>query len=475
MFLLFEFVFVLLCLTTKKPNKCFLVLLGLQLFSSLSHYLVGYPIEFSTLTTFLNLIYIFITEALIILPWREIKHPKIVIKDLRFFYFYKRILFPILKINLVIFTIIWGLVWYFIPDVSALKQDLAFRNLYDSIPYFGFFYRYASITKYLGILAIPYLLYYMQVGDSKRIRESLICSLSVLIIGLATYNRAVMSLYILLLVCSYLLFKDHVNSMLKKKISKWLRIIVIGFVVFFLGISMVRFSSSNMDYYRDEIPKESVLKDPVSFSLLSYFSQGTVNGINFLELYDGQNRIWGKKITYDFDQMLAYFGLKKWDEENVERVVDRTYNVQGLSSQNKSDNFHGYAADLVANFGYVLALMISVTYFLIIRGSMSRFSRVSFTKCTFLILLLIIPINSIFYMSFSMLVFPIIFYFIVYWCPIKNLTEPTEKGTNLSASLQRFVILRLLQLKFQIYGQRYKFLRTAGTKSVNKIDGQAKN
>ena len=29
--------------------------------------------------------------------------------------------------------------------------------------------------------------------------------------------------------------------------------------------------------------------------------------------------------------------------------------------------------------------------------------------------------------------------------------------------------------KIQIYGQRYKFLRTAGTKSSNKIDGQAKN
>ena len=34
-----------------------------------------------------------------------------------------------------------------------------------------------------------------------------------------------------------------------------------------------------------------------------------------------------------------------------------------------------------------------------------------------------------------------------YWCPIKILTEPTEKGTNLSASPQRFVILRLLQQK----------------------------
>lgn len=30
-------------------------------------------------------------------------------------------------------------------------------------------------------------------------------------------------------------------------------------------------------------------------------------------------------------------------------------------------------------------------------------------------------------------------------------------------------------IKIQIYGQRYKFLRTAGTKSANKIDGQAKN
>ena len=64
-------------------------------------------------------------------------------------------------------------------------------------------------------------------------------------------------------------------------------------------------------------------------------------------------------------------------------------------------------------------------------------------------------------------------YKISYWCPIKNIFDSSEKGTNYSASPQRFVILRLPQPKFQIYEQRYKFLRTAGVKSVDKIDGQA--
>ena len=54
-----------------------------------------------------------------------------------------------------------------------------------------------------------------------------------------------------------------------------------------------------------------------------------------------------------------------------------------------------------------------------------------------------------------------------------KISESSEKGTNFSASPQRFVILRLPQPKYQIYEQRYKFLRTAGIKSVDKIDGQA--
>ena len=44
-----------------------------------------------------------------------------------------------------------------------------------------------------------------------------------------------------------------------------------------------------------------------------------------------------------------------------------------------------------------------------------------------------------------------------YWCPIKNWAEPTEKGTNLSASPQRFVILRLRQTKFKSMGKGTNF------------------
>ena len=48
-------------------------------------------------------------------------------------------------------------------------------------------------------------------------------------------------------------------------------------------------------------------------------------------------------------------------------------------------------------------------------------------------------------------------------------------GTNLSISPQRFVILYLQQSKFKSMGKGTNFSGQAGTKSANKIDGQAKN
>ena len=51
----------------------------------------------------------------------------------------------------------------------------------------------------------------------------------------------------------------------------------------------------------------------------------------------------------------------------------------------------------------------------------------------------------------------------------------TKKGDKPFGKSPKICNFAFATNKIQIYGHRYKFLGTAGTKSANKIDGQVKN
>ena len=57
----------------------------------------------------------------------------------------------------------------------------------------------------------------------------------------------------------------------------------------------------------------------------------------------------------------------------------------------------------------------------------------------------------------------------------KKLSRANRKGDKPFGKSPKICNFAFATIKIQIYGQRYKFLRTAGTKSANKIDGQVKN
>lgn len=404
--------FVTFVFLKKNTNKFMKLLLWLQIITFAMHSLVGNNLEYDSIKTFAVLLFVNTCLLLIIYPWGYARIKDIIVKDKSFFLFYKRILYFVLKINFVIFVLIAIVVWTFIPDIVALKRDKAFNDLYLQIPYFSFLYRYASITKYLGLLALPFFSYYMKKDQLIEARNALFLSFSVFIIGIATYNRAVMITYLTLCFSVYLFMESGLHMHTKKIIGKYVKRIIIVIVGFLAFITIGRFSSSSMDYYGDQIPRNSFIKNPSTYSLFNYASQGYVNGVNFLELYNGNDKIWGQGITYDFMQSLAFFNLLKWDSDDYFKVTDKVYNINGLSDNNKSDNFHGYTADMVANFGYFLTFLFSFLYFIFIRLSLQKTSP-SFINLTLLILLMIIPLNSIFYMSYSMLVFPILFLLIV--------------------------------------------------------------
>ena len=406
------FFFVIIAFLKKNANKLMRLLLWLQIISFAMSFAVGNNIDNHSIKTLLILIFVNTCLLLIIYPWGYGRIKNISVKDKSFFEFYRKILYFVLKINLVVFILIAIAVWVFIPDIVALKRDKAFNDLYLQIPYFSFLYRYASITKYIGLLALPFFTYYLKRDNIKEARNALILSSSVFVIGVATYNRAVMITYLTLCVSVYYFIESELTIVKRKMINKYIKRILLVIIAFFVIITIGRFTSSSMDYYSDQIPKNSLVKEPSTYSLFNYASQGYINGVNFLEKYNGENKIYGKGITYDFMQALAFFNLVSWESEDYFKATDKAYNIPGLSDNNKSDNFHGYTADMVVNFGYILAFLFSLLYFIYVRAVLLK-SKIDFMSLTYLVLLMSIPLNAIFYMSYGMLVFPLLFILIL--------------------------------------------------------------
>ena len=141
----------------------------------------------------------------------------------------------------------------FIPDISYFKAAGGFVDLYEQIPYFANMFRYAFISQNLGYLAIP----------------------------ISFYSRAQIFTFILVFIIYFFLVKKTLPLNFQRKTYSILKKVSFLMISLFLTITFVRFSA--MDYYGDRIPEESIIKDPIVFSLFDYASQGYSNGLNQLE------------------------------------------------------------------------------------------------------------------------------------------------------------------------------------------------
>ncbi len=392
--------FTSLFLLYKTHKKPFLSLTLLQIVSFLSQFLVARSSEYESVKTLFNLIFINLNLFLIIAPWCYAKITIIEIKNVIFFVFFRKILFKLLQLNILLNIFILVLVLIYIPDIASFKNEQSFRKLYEQIPYFANIFRYAYISQYLGYFAIPIFFYYVGKLEHKKSILALICACSSLISGFAFYSRAQIFTFVLTFFIYFLLVKNTFPLILQKKIIGIIKIISLIVVLLFLLITVVRFSS--MDYYSDRIPKKSIIKNPIIYSLIDYASQGYPNGINQLEVYTENKNLKGEQMFRDVYQILNFFKIINWNAEESQNKIDKAYNYDGGA-------FNGYTCHLVFNFGYLLTLLISIIYYLSIKFQLKNRLQISLEKMITLVLLLVIPTVSIFYSGYAILYFPFLF------------------------------------------------------------------
>lgn len=280
----------------KKRAKCFLFLVLLQGVSYFMQFLIDNTCIYNTGKTFFNALFVNLNLFLIIVPWSYCRLENIYIKKIKYFSFFKRCLYWVLSANFIINLLILLLILVYVPDIVAFKTEKAFRTLYDTIPFFGVLFRYAYITQSFGYLAIPIVFYYLGRSEYKKCKWALILSCSSLISGFAFYSRAQILTFMLIYLSFFLLIKNTLPITTRRNTERSFKKIILIVGGLFLMITIVRFSA--MDYYVDRIPKGSLIKDPIVYSLVSYTAQGYPNGLNQLENYTIDKNLNGESTFY---------------------------------------------------------------------------------------------------------------------------------------------------------------------------------
>ena len=403
----------LLLLRWKGGNNCYKILVVFQLISFTAAPIVSNEVIFETPLTFFNTVFCFINLYLIISPWRKNNIKQIYIKSMGFMLLYKKCLYIVLSYTIINNLIVLIIINLFIPDIALFKAASEFKTLYDNIPYFGIMFRYASVSRYIGLLALPICFYYMRKQLHKQAGIAFLMSSSTLIAAIAFYSRAQILSYSILYVALYFYLEQTFDESVKKRVRKLLRNSILVVVTIFIGITVSRFGSTEMSYYGDRIPEDSYVKNQILYSVFDYSSQGFPNGIMQLEVHNSEDVLDGEPLYSEFMMMLSYFNMSSWDKDEYAQRLSSSYNKLELSEHNDLSAFHGYTCSMVKMMGYIFTLLFNIAYYIFVcRKSLDNV--ISIQSLSVFTFLLLASINSIFYCDYATALYPLIFYFIIY-------------------------------------------------------------
>lgn len=404
---IFELILVALLLSLGKRQKGFRILVWLQFISFLLHYLTGLYVVVDSIKTIFNIVFVCISLYLILAPWSYVNFKKITIKNRDYYFFYRKILYFFLRINIFLNIFVLVVIYTYFPDIADFKHQ-EFTNLYDQIPYFGFVFRYCASTQTLGILALPICAYYISRNNKREAIKAFVLSTSTFISALAFFSRAQMLTYALTCVCIFYLLKSSFRISFSNKFEKYLKFGSLVILLFFLAISYTRFNSEKMVYLKDRIRQESIVKSYTTYYLIDYASMGYVFGIEQLDRHTIDDILWGGRTFRFLKLQLGFFHIINYDSKAAAEEETKAYEKNGVTEGNTSSAFHGYTCDMVKDFGYFITILIGLYYYYYVRRASMR-HVVEFDKLNILSQLLIVPCLSIFYNGFGSIIFSLLF------------------------------------------------------------------
>ena len=378
---------ILLLINLRKPKSPGLLLLVIYLISLIGGILLGFDFEVKNGFDFFNLIYQIIILSLFILPWLNVNYSLKITQVNE--YRVKKLAYAIILINVISF-VIFAIATYYafttVTEYSSFKNDGSNDYFYKSLPINGTLYLLALYLNATSIFLIPLHLYFLSHRKLFLSMLSLVLSFNVILEGLSNFSRSSFVLYIIVYIFCLPFFYPKFDVSTKRKIKIIGSFFSILILVFFILISINRFTDYFM--YGDAQYNNTVIKNPIVYSMIDYLSQWYMNSGIVMSKYNFET--FNGELSSPFIITLANkFGLIDY---NPNTIIDKLIAAWG----SKYDKFNGLVPNLLFDFGYICTLLFSIMYFIAIKILTKRKNTVELSKLFLLVTMFILPSMGIF-------------------------------------------------------------------------------
>lgn len=391
--------FILLFILFFKSKSIVIFFVLLQVVSLLGMMLIGQDYPINTLFKFFNVILTMIILTLIIIPWRNFKN----IKEISYSNEVKlkkltRFLIIISIFPFITFSATSIFVFLFVEDINAFKYaEGVSEDFYYSLP---FDVRAIILSTYIygfSYFLIPLHFYYLSKRNYRLSFWCFILSLNIILFGLTYFSRSVFVHYAFIYIAFLIMLYGTLENRVKKYIKNSMFLLLGLMVVYFVNISVKRFTTDNL--YAETIPANSFIQDPVLYSYFDYLSQWHYNNMYVLNSYNFKT--FNGQISFQSVlSLLGQYGFISYDPSAYSALRQQLWPLHWYT-------FNGFVAYTVYDLGYVLAIVFSLIYYLIINRLKPKNNQISLLNLFLIVLLIQLPLLAIFYSAVGGIIIPL--------------------------------------------------------------------
>lgn len=415
MFYFLLFIYILLAISFRR-NRLLLFLLALQVLSLVGAIVINKPDYLDNPKTFFNVWVVLILNLLVILPWKKSGHvTSLICRNEKNWRSITRILLIISGFTFLILLVAAIVVNIQVSDVNAFKykEGESMDFYYSMLPFDVHLFILACKLYTLSYILLPLHFYYLSVGNK---RYALLCglfSLNIVLYGMTFFSRWTILQYAFQYFAMWLMCSQVLSMNLKKKLKKIMGVVAIVAGAFFISISISRFTDNKL-YELERIPSDSPIQNPTAYSFFDYLGQNNSSGMFLLNKYDGHTfgGSYAMSEIHDLFQGLRLVGESAYDNLRVRYWGEF------------AGGFSGWAAYTVYDFGYILAFLTGLIYYILVSKKGSKMTLSDFIKSSFL---LQIPLCAIFYSWLSVVLFCYFIYFFI-WLYLSLVSSRVNKS-----------------------------------------------
>lgn len=392
--------FILLFIIFFKSKSIVIFFVFLQIISLIGTIFIGQDYPINTIFKFFNAILTIVILTLIIIPWANYKN----INQISYFNEIKlkkltKFLIIISIFPFITFSVTSIFVFLFVEDINTFKYaEGVSEEFFYNLPFNVKAIILSSYIYGFSYFLIPLHFYYLSKRNYRLSFWCFIFSLNIVLFGVTYFSRAVFIHYVFIYMAFVIMLYGTIDNRVKKMLKKSIFLTSSLMVIYFVNISIRRFTTDNL--YTETIPSNSLIQEPVFYSYFDYLSQWYYNNMYVLNSYNFKTfngQISFQSVLY----LLGRYSIINYDSSTYISLRQQLWPLHWYT-------FNGFVAYIVYDLGYILSIVFSLIYYLIILKLRPKNNQITLLNLFLIVLLIQLPLLAIFYSSFGGIIIPLL-------------------------------------------------------------------